>query len=61
MTMNRSDNPIAARLREPSTYAGAAVAVGAVPMVIQNPRDPQAWAMVLGALFSIFMRERGGS
>lgn len=56
--MQAPDNPIVARLKEPSTYAGAAVAIGAVPMVIGNPRDPNAWGMLLASLFAVFLREK---
>ncbi|MFO0255652.1 MAG: hypothetical protein ACK52V_16195 [Betaproteobacteria bacterium] len=57
--MQAQQNHIVERLKEPSTYAGAAVAIGTVPVVMANPRDPQGWGMLLASLFAIFLREKG--
>lgn len=48
------------RLREPSTAAGAGLVLNAVPALLVNPRDPQAWGGLIGGLFAMLLREKTG-
>lgn len=55
---------LAARLKEPSTYAGLAAIVGVVTRSSVSDVDVQMWADIgagVAAVLAIALREKGGS
>lgn len=49
---------IKARLQEPSSAAGLTLALNALPALLVNPRDGQAWGGLIGGLLAVLLRER---
>jgi len=53
-------NYVIDRLKEPSTMSGIAAALSAIPQLLADPSNAQAWGVVIAALMAVVLKERAG-
>ena len=51
---------ITGRMKEPSSFAGMAGLMHAIPTLLSDPRNPEAWGIVIASVLAILIREKGG-